>query len=67
MKKIAWGVVFAIAVFAFVVYGCKRQGAVDKSDPNYPIEISIYIESGSNTQPSKNNPIYNWIKEKLER
>jgi len=45
--------------------GCARQGKTDKSDPNYPIEISIYVESGNNTQPSPDNPIYKYIKDKF--
>ncbi|MCL2879334.1 MAG: hypothetical protein FWF29_03730 [Treponema sp.] len=65
MKKnlcAAAGIVLASVILFF---GCNRQGKVDMSDPNYPAELSVYVESGGNTQPSPTNPIYQYLKDKL--
>jgi len=63
MKKL---IVFAmlICIVALAFAGGGKQ-ATTSSDPNYPITISVYHEAGGHPQPSANNPIYQYLKNKL--
>jgi len=60
--------VLALAVVCCVVTvlatGCKRGGGAS-DDPFYPIEISIFHETGNAAQPSANNPIVTYLRDKL--
>jgi putative aldouronate transport system substrate-binding protein len=63
MKKL---IVFAvlICIALVLVAGCKKKTATS-TDPNYPITISVYHETGGHPQPPDNNPIVMYLKEKL--
>ncbi|MCL2277510.1 MAG: hypothetical protein FWC21_06380 [Treponema sp.] len=64
MKKALLVFVGALLVFSMVLAGCNRGGAVS-SDPNYPINISVFHETGGHPQPNAGNPIYAFLKERL--
>jgi putative aldouronate transport system substrate-binding protein len=70
MKKLTvFAVLFCIAALAFAGPG-QEGGATGQvpqeiSAPNSPITISIYHETGGRPQPAANNPIYQYLKEKL--
>ena len=60
MKKlIVFAIFICIASMAFI--GCKKKTAA--SGDNYPIEISVFIGSGS--QPSPDNKMFKYLKEKF--
>jgi len=63
MKKLFFGLLCFSLVIS--VFAGGKQAAPASADPNYPIEISIYHETGNHPQPSANNPIYQYLKEKL--
>ena len=63
MKKLF--LMFFCFVLAFSVFAGGKQAAPGSADPNYPIEISIYHETGNHPQPAANNPIYQYLKDKL--
>jgi putative aldouronate transport system substrate-binding protein len=44
--------------------GCKKKDATG-GDPNYPITISVFHETGNHPQPAANNPVYQYLKDKL--
>ncbi|MDR2924174.1 MAG: hypothetical protein LBU85_12650 [Treponema sp.] len=57
MKKLAIiAVLLCIAALAF---------AQSTSAPNSPITISVFHETGNHPQPSANNPMYKYLKDKL--
>jgi len=61
MKKLlALAILICIAAMGFV--GCNKKTTAS-NDPNYPIEISVFIGSGS--QPSANNKIFKYLQEKF--
>jgi putative aldouronate transport system substrate-binding protein len=64
MKRAFLVLTGTVLVTTMLLTGCSKR-KVDTSDPNYPIEISIFHETGNHPQPSPNNPIYRYIKEKL--
>jgi putative aldouronate transport system substrate-binding protein len=60
--------IFVIAVLCCTVTalltGCKKSDAA-KSGDSYPITISIFHETGNHPQPAANNPIVQYMKDKL--
>jgi len=48
-----------------LVTGCKKSESGKSGDANYPITISVFHETGGHPQPSANNPIYRYLKDKL--
>jgi putative aldouronate transport system substrate-binding protein len=65
MKKLTvFAVLICIAALAFAGGG-SQQGGSSSSAPNSPITISIFHETGNHPQPSADNPIYKYLKEKL--
>ena len=64
MKKMLLVLTGIILVSSMLFVGCNKE-KVDKSKPDYPIAISIFHETGNHPQPSANNPIYKYLKEKL--
>jgi putative aldouronate transport system substrate-binding protein len=62
MKKIIAIAALCCTVTALFI-GCKKTDIVRKGD-NYPITISIFTQ-GNRQQPSANNKVYKYIKEKL--
>jgi putative aldouronate transport system substrate-binding protein len=63
MKKLfAIAVLFCIAAVAFAAGGTEGGAS---SSPNSPITISVFHETGNHPQPSANNPIYRYLKDKL--
>jgi putative aldouronate transport system substrate-binding protein len=64
MKKLTvFAVLICIAALAFAAGG--QQGGGTTSAPNSPITISIYHETGAHPQPAANNPIVQYLKQKL--
>jgi len=60
MKRlIAFAILICMAAVVFI--GCKKDAGA-KGD-NYPIELSVFIGGGQ--QPSENNKIYKYLKEKF--
>lgn len=49
---------------AVLLTGCNRTGA-RSDDPRYPINISIFHETGGQPQPAANHPIYQYLREQL--
>jgi len=64
MKKLILVLAGIILISSISFVSCNKQ-KVDKSNPNYPIEISIFHETGNHPQPAANNPIYQYLKTKL--
>ncbi|MDR0315874.1 MAG: hypothetical protein LBH97_03125, partial [Treponema sp.] len=63
MKKLTVVVVLlCIATLAFAGGG---RASGTSSDPNSPITISVFHETGNHPQPAANNPMYQYLKEKL--
>jgi len=58
-QKGAW-----LLLCILLLAACNRNAAIDKSDPHYPITISVYSASGYQ-QPPADNKIYKWIKDNL--
>jgi len=50
------------AAFLFATGGKE----VNTNDPNYPITISVYHETGNHQRPAANNPIVKYIQDKLK-
>jgi putative aldouronate transport system substrate-binding protein len=73
MKKITiFAVLICIAALAFAAGGQQGGGSGQTTDipkeisaPNSPITISVFHETGNHPQPNPNNPIYQYLKEKL--
>jgi len=64
MKKLTvFAVLICIAALAFA--GGGQQGGGTTSAPNSPITISIFHETGGHPQPAANNPIAQYLKNKL--
>ena len=64
MKKlIVFAVLICIAAMAFAIGGKETAGA--SGDPNYPVTISVFHETGNHPQPAAGNPIYQYLKDKL--
>jgi putative aldouronate transport system substrate-binding protein len=72
MKKLTvFAVLICIAALAFAGGG-QQGGAAGGTDipkeisaPNSPITISIFHETGNHPQPNADNPIYKYLKDKL--
>ena len=65
MKKALLVIAAAVMVSAMAfASGRGQQGAVS-SDPKYPINISIFHETGNHPQPAANNPIYQYLQSRL--
>jgi len=63
MKKLTvCAVLICIAALAFA--GGGQQGGAS-GDPNSPITISVFSETGGHPRPSNNNPTVKYLKEKL--
>jgi putative aldouronate transport system substrate-binding protein len=62
MKKALFLLAGILVISSMVWAGPSQQGS---SGPNSPITISIYHETGNHPQPNPNNPIYQYLKEKL--
>jgi putative aldouronate transport system substrate-binding protein len=59
---------FAVAVCCAITtlfIGCRKAGGGGGGSDNSPIEISVFHETGGHPQPSASNPIYQYLKEKL--
>jgi len=68
MKKLTvFTVLICIAAMAFAGGGQQAGGTAGgaTSAPNSPITISIFHETGAHPQPNANNPIYKYLKDKL--
>ena len=65
MKKTLLVLTSVVLAACILLAGCNRKGRVNTSDPHYPIEISIFHETAGHPQPSANNPIYRYLKDKL--
>jgi len=69
-KNLRFGTALVLATVAILATGiltltaCKKDAAVDKNDPHYPVTISVYSTWGM-PQPPANNKIYRWIKDNL--
>jgi putative aldouronate transport system substrate-binding protein len=64
MKKLAVvAVLLCIATLAFAGGGRQQQAA--PADPNSPITISVFHETGNHPQPAANHPMYAYLKDKL--
>jgi len=60
--------VLALAVLCMVtvfITGCNRGGGARSSDPNYPINVTIFHETGNHPQPAANHPMYEYLKNRL--
>jgi putative aldouronate transport system substrate-binding protein len=65
MKKLTvFAVLICIAALAFAGGG-GQQGGGTTSAANSPITISIFHETGNQPQPAANNPMYQYLKDKL--
>ncbi|MDR2574831.1 MAG: hypothetical protein LBC52_00130 [Treponema sp.] len=65
MKKLTvFAVLICIAALAFAGGGADSGGGTT-SAPNSPITISIFHETGNHPQPAANNPIAQYLKQKL--
>jgi putative aldouronate transport system substrate-binding protein len=63
MKKIM--VIAAICCMVTALFmGCKKSSEKKDGD-NYPITISIFHETGNHPQPAASNPVYQYLKDKL--
>ena len=65
MKKILLVLTGIVPLCSLLTMGCDKKKEINTSVPNYPVEISIFHETGNHPQPSANNPVYQYIKEKL--
>jgi putative aldouronate transport system substrate-binding protein len=66
MKRlIVFAALICIAMTAFAAGNRAAQGATATSAPNSPITISIFHETGNHPQPAANNPMYQYLKDKL--
>jgi len=54
-----------ICVTAVLFAAGNRSTTTTTSAPNSPITISVFHETGNHPQPSASNPIYQYLKEKL--
>jgi len=64
MKKMLLVLAGIVLVFSIVLVSCKGQGA-DRSGTNYPIEITVFHETGNHPQPAASNPVYQYLKDTL--
>ena len=64
MKRLFMVMMSIMLASSMLLISCGNR-RVDTSVPNYPIEISVFHETGNHPQPSANNPMYKYIKEKL--
>ena len=68
MKKLIL-MIACIALVSGIVFagggGQASSPAAAPQDPNYPIEISVYHETGNAPRPTANNPIALYLKDKL--
>ncbi|MCL2209528.1 MAG: extracellular solute-binding protein [Treponema sp.] len=58
-------VIAGIVIISSMVFTSCGKGGGSRGDPNYPINITIFHETGNHPQPAANNPIYQYIKDKL--
>jgi len=59
-------VIAALCCMVTVLFlSCKRTEGGRGGDSNYPITISVFHETGGHPQPSANNPVYKYLKDKL--
>ncbi|MCL2215280.1 MAG: hypothetical protein FWC06_08780, partial [Treponema sp.] len=65
MKRTLLVLVGILIITSMVLTGCKGGSSSTSSDPFYPINISIFHETGGYPQPNANNPVYAYLKEKL--
>ena len=64
MKKLFLVFVGIIMVSSMVFATGNRQAATP-TDPNYPIEISVFIDAAGSPRPTASNKLYRYIQEKL--
>jgi putative aldouronate transport system substrate-binding protein len=66
MKRVSFYTGTALILTAGILLSaaCKRGAAVDKSDPQYPITLSVFSMAAM-PQPPADNKIYQWIKTNL--
>jgi len=64
MKKLFLVIVGIVLVSSMVFAGGSSQTATS-TNPNYPIEISVYIDAAGSPRPTANNKLYRYIQEKL--
>jgi len=55
---------FVIIIFLFTM-GCKRENSRNSDDPDYPINLLVFIDVGGGTRPNTNNKIFKYLQEKL--
>jgi len=64
MRKILLVIAGIIIISSMVFTSCNKGGG-SRGDPNYPINITIFHETGNHPQPAASNPIYQYINDKL--
>ena len=64
MRKILLVIAGIIIISSMVFTSCSKGGG-SRGDPNYPINITVFHETGNHPQPAANNPIYQYIKDKM--
>ncbi|MCL2137958.1 MAG: extracellular solute-binding protein [Treponema sp.] len=65
MKKALFSTVTGIVLAAVIVLAACNKEEANASDPNYPVNISIFHETGGHPQPGAGNPIYRYLEDKL--
>jgi len=65
-NKMRFFLVLAVlcCVVTVLFTGCNRTGG-RSGDPNYPINITIFHETGNHPQPAANHPMYEYLKTRL--
>lgn len=58
------GLSLVLSLSALFFFSCQKKPAVDMSDPNYPINISIF-SMATHQQPPADNKIYKWMKDEF--
>jgi len=64
MKRLVLMIVGIVMVSSMVFAGGGAQAALP-SDPNYPIEISVWIDAAGSPRPTAGNKTYRYIQDKL--
>jgi len=64
MKRTLLVLTGILVITLMVLTGCSK-GSSKSNDPKYPINISIFHETGNHPQPAANHPIYKYLEEKL--
>jgi len=63
MKKTLFALTVIVLIMTMVVSCNKTSGG--SGDPNYPIEISVYVDAPGASRPAPDNKLYKYLQEKL--